>query len=142
MRHTLRSGLNPDGRSILKGENLARRKVDLELEFMYFDSKYFHFGKKKLDTLLGVEWRDLDKHRPPLLGKIQRYRTANGPDKFKIFVNESLKKMPRIASGTLLHEMVHFKLYGKDSSRLPCGSRMFEQEMKKLALRGALKGLW
>jgi hypothetical protein len=44
--------------------------------------------------------------------------------------------------GTLMHEMAHFHLEGKDKSRLQCGSQMFEKEMKRLANAGALSGLW
>lgn len=42
---------------------------------------------------------------------------------------------------TLLHEMVHLSLYGKDKSRTN-DSRMFHREMKKLAARGAFVGIW
>ena len=43
---------------------------------------------------------------------------------------------------TLLHEMVHFKLVDTDISNGECGSRMFQREMKRLALRGAMNWLW
>lgn len=120
--------------------------TELEETFWLFNSRYFHFGKKKLETLLGVEWGNLDKQKA--LGVNRSYRTLFAPkgqpktDKYKILINSTYKEAGVIWMSTLLHEMVHFKLQGVDPSRLSCRSRMFDREMKKLANKGAFHGLW
>lgn len=125
-----------------------KRMTKLEELFWEFNSRYFHFGKKKLDFLLGVEWADLDYHNPPLMGKNQSYRVMYSPlpkpwpDKYKILINKRFKSCWRVWAGTLLHEMVHFKLHGKDPSRARCGSQMFQKEMKRLASVGAFNPIW
>lgn len=114
--------------------------------FALLDSRYFRFGKKKLATLISVEWStEPAKHDPVLAGWTRSYSTLDAkgsPDKHRILINADMKNWPRISRGTLIHEMAHFKLEGKDKSRLHCGSRMFTAEMKRLAAMGALKGTW
>lgn len=61
---------------------------------------------------------------------------------FYIEVNQRIQWSSALWHMTLLHEMVHLKLYGKDMSPLDKHSRMFNREMKKLAARGAFVGLW
>lgn len=96
-----------------------------------------------MDTLLGVDWVDLSKHKPPLMGRTSSYRSLSGkPDSYRIQINKADRKSPRVWKMTLIHEMVHFKLYGKDKSRASCRSRMFQSEMKRLANAGAFNGLW
>ena len=115
-----------------------------QLEKMFWDinSLYFHFGKKKLATLLGVEWANLKG-----LGVNREYRTLF-PGKpwvrttYKILIDRRQKFARRVWVGTLIHEMAHFKLQGVDKSRLSCGSRMFNKEMKRLANLGAFNGIW
>ena len=122
--------------------------TELEELFWLFNSRYFHFGRRKLESLLGVEWRDLDRYNPPLMGKNQSYRTLSSPlprpwpDKYMIQINKKFKTCWRVWAGTLLHEMVHFKLVETDKSRARCGSRLFQKEMKRLANVGAFAGIW
>ena len=116
-----------------------------QLEEMFWDinSLYFHFGKKKLNTLRGVEWANLK-----WLGVNRSYRTLSSPKpkpwptSYKILIDRRQKFSRRIWIGTLIHEIVHFKLQGKDKSRKDCGSRMFNNEMKRLASLGAFNGIW
>lgn len=125
---------------------------NLEYHFDLFNSRYFKFGQNKLQSLIGIEWSDLDNHNPPLMGRVVSYRTlykagkklpdSLANDRFKIQISKSDQKHPRVWKMTLLHEMVHFALNGKDKSRLSCGSRMFQAEMKRLANAGAFNGLW
>jgi len=120
--------------------------TDLEETFWLFNSRYFRFGKKKLETLLGVEWANLDKQKA--LGVNRSFRTLYAPkgtpktDKYKILINKKYKTAGCIWMTTLLHEMAHFKLQGIDPSRLSCRSRMFDKEMKRLANMGAFHGIW
>lgn len=113
--------------------------TELQECFAVFDSRYFRFGKKKRQTIIGVEWQNCKG----LMGHTVSYRNlSGGPDHVKIFINREYKRARRVWMMTLLHEMVHFKLIGKDKSRTHCGSRMFIKEMKRLASKGAFNGLW
>jgi hypothetical protein len=56
---------------------------------------------------------------------------------FEIFINPDTHVDKSQLRMTLLHEMAHVKLY----PYLGHGKR-FEEEMTRLALRGAMKGLW
>lgn len=122
---------------------------DLEHAFKEFNSKYFHFGKKKLATLLGVEWeKRLDSQNLMAATKTYRsvpprtYKGKKAPDTVRIVLNPKYKKERRVWMLTLLHEMAHFKLVGVDKGRGRCDTRLFTAEMKRLANAGALRGLW
>lgn len=124
----------------------SKRMTELEEAFWTFNSRYFRFGKKKLETLLGVAWADLDKQKA--LGVNRSYRTLYSPkgvpktDTYRILINKDYKNARCIWLGTLLHEMCHFKLQGIDKSRKSCRSRLFQKEMKRLANMGAFNGIW
>lgn len=124
----------------------SKRMTELEEVFWLFNSRYFRFSKKKLESLISVTWGDLSKDRA--LGVNRSYRTIYSPsprpwpDTYKIILERKFKNSRTIWFGTLLHEMVHFKLQGVDTSRKSCNSRMFRKEMKRLANIGAFNGIW
>ena len=57
----------------------------------------------------------------------------------RIEISEKLKFSPRLALGTLLHEMAH-----AENMRYSCGSNWnsFNRRMLRLAKAGALNGIW
>lgn len=124
----------------------GKTMTELEFTFRDFNSKYFRFGKKKLDTLLDVKWADLSKDKA--FGVLKSFRTLYAPagtrktDKYEIRISKKHRHEGRTWKMTLLHEMVHFKLAGVDKSRHSCQSHMFQKEMKRLANAGAFNGLW
>lgn len=117
---------------------------ELEVAFREFNLKYFRFTPKKLETLLSVEW-DRRLIESGLMGRTAPYRSLTNerePDRYKILISPKYRDARRVWMPTLLHEMAHFKLIGIDKSRLHCGSRVFQQEMMRLAVAGALKPFW
>lgn len=112
--------------------------TELEEWFDTYNHRYFGGRLKECH----VYW---SRMRP--LGFFGSYREFgvrredyDGP--YYIKVNLKLKWASALWHMTLLHEMVHLKLVGKDRSALDKHSRMFNREMKKLAARGAFVGLW
>lgn len=149
MRHTLRSGLNPDGRSILKGENLSKYVPSLKEAYHLFNSRYF---RSRLPTDARVEYKDFKEdvdgeYQPGWEVKIQRVRGINKGSfrverkRDTIFINRDLirQRRRRIVYMVLLHEMVHLKLkHVEKKSHGHC----FQREMKRLANLGAFNSLW
>jgi hypothetical protein len=115
--------------------------MELRTAFHNFNSRYFRFGKKKLKTLTAVKWHRFEGSEGHLMGEMVR-SPVDGT--YAIRINRHYKDRNEWRTGmlTLLHEMAHFKLAGKDTGRGICNSRMFNQEMKRLANAGALNGLW
>lgn len=64
--------------------------------------------------------------------------------KHKIVIDTKLKFSSNLVRATLLHEMVHEKLYKKYGHDIPRGTHgpLFQKEMKKLAKIGAFNRLW
>lgn len=121
-------------------KNIATNR-DLKEMFDIFDSRYFKFSKSMRERLVDVRFGEIDG-----LGRTFRFRTLHGrkcvKDRIAIRINPKCKWSRRVWAMTLLHEMVHFKLVDTDKGRGDCGSRMFQREMKRLALRGAMNWLW
>lgn len=117
---------------------------DLREAVREFDSRWFKFSKKKKAQLVGIRFSSF---KEPLMGQTTRRwdRDKNGKKinpKFIIEINKQYQDCRRIWGMTLLHELVHFKIWDKDPSSLYCGSRMFNREMKRLARIGALSYFW
>ncbi len=66
------------------------------------------------------------------------YEVMDG--KFEILMDQALKGVPDYWKLLLLHEMAHVKLWPTHSRHQH--GRVFQEEMQRLALAGAMKGLW
>lgn len=109
--------------------------TELEEAFALYKSRYFRNRLKPCRVM----WADME-----YLGHFGSYRQEGvKEDKYHyIKINRKLKWSGSLWHFTLLHEMVHLKLVGKDLSPLDKHSRMFNREMKKLAAVGAFVGIW
>lgn len=112
--------------------------TELEVWFCTFNHRYFG-GRLKECQVRWVKMKYLG-HFTSYQHRGVKAEDYQGP--FLIRINSKLKWSTALWQLTLLHEMVHLKLYGKDKSRKDVHSRMFNREMKKLAARGAFVGLW
>lgn len=104
-----------------------------------------YFGGKL--PVVDIEMIDLKSH--DYYGKCSepgqpKYRTRRPkeprPARFKIQISKWTKKNPKILAMTLLHEMVHVKLW--DVPGITDHGRRFDKEMTRLAVAGAFNGLW
>ena len=66
------------------------------------------------------------------------YEVADG--KFEIRLDPALKGVPDYWKILLLHEMAHLKLWPTHSRHQH--GKIFQEEMQRLALAGAMKTLW
>lgn len=107
---------------------------DLNFAFAMLQKKYF--GK-----LRPCECWFQDMH---MLGQFGSSFTPEGEFvKYFIRISKKIAWSRSLIYMTLLHEMVHLKLHGKEPKKIPRKeSRMFNAEMKKLAARGAFVGWW
>lgn len=112
--------------------------TELEQRFCEFNHRYFggRLGECRVVWAKMPHLGHFASYRHPGI-KAEKYK---GP--FLIRISSRIKWSTSLWQLTLLHEMVHLKLYGKDKSRKDVHSRMFNREMKKLAARGAFVGLW
>lgn len=115
-----------------------RKLSELEETYHIFRSRYFPGRKDNVE----VRWVKMNT----LLGKFFLYRTSQGlrPKKGDehccIQINPCIKFSRCLWQMTLLHEMVHWKLHGKDKGSYH--GHLFQNEMKKLAAKGAFNNLW
>ena len=56
---------------------------------------------------------------------------------FVVYINPTMHYDGRQMAGTLIHEMAHCKLYPYMKH-----GRKFDEEMKRLAMRDAFRGIW
>lgn len=109
--------------------------ADLRKTFDIFNHNYF-----------GSKLEVANLRFAPLGGKLGRtFRNRQAArrsinDTFSIHIGSQLRCCPRVAAGTLIHEMVHVE----QRNRYSCGmtGKHFNVRMIELAKAGALAGLW
>ena len=98
---------------------------------------YLRYNKKYFDNRLPqdveVDWKDMSESSA--IGCNATYE-----DSFvahSIYIDSTIKEYTTIVKLTLLHEMCHVGLYPYSKH-----GKRFDEEMLRLAMRGAFKGLW
>src|SRR5690348_14172497 len=110
-------------------------KADRRLKNFYDKSNRLYFdGKLPVDTEVG--WNEeLDTIYYGLTLGFSDEDTKHSF--FQMHISTALKGFPEIARLTVLHEMAHIHLYPYMKH-----GKKFQDEMIRLAVRGAFKGLW
>lgn len=108
-----------------------------------YNKRYFGGNLPPVDIEM-IDTRDKDYFGQCSESGQPKYRTAKRmprqPARFKIHLAKWTKKSPKILAMTLLHEMVHVKLW--DIPGIVDHGHRFDKEMKRLARAGAFNGLW
>lgn len=113
-------------------------KPDKRLQKFYVKCNKLFFDNA-LPSDVQVGWLDF----PPddeAIGTTATLDEENGVVHHTIYIDEAIRPLVTVVKLTILHEMCHIKLHPYNY----CGkkSKKFNDEMLRLAARGAFNGLW
>jgi len=113
----------------------------LKQSYLEYNSRYF---RGRLPKDCRVIYSDLSKLRYMGAHKATTKDGDRKNSKHIIWIDHKLRWSNKLVDMTLLHEMVHLKLFKKYGHEVPRGLHgpLFQKEMKRLAKVGAFNRLW